>query len=217
MGQLGDLIYMTRNIIYYNCIFSSIAHAIMINMYPELSYEQSWDRINFSFNNGNGLRGTITFDKNECIGAIRNENNTAINDIEKLKYLTRNIPSNLIDLAFEETFQYLLEVHKGTLVPSVTSVFAFDNSGIIMNIGDNDIEDLIWFNSDINKLIEHCREYYAMTEEQIKLTISIFKRKLLSPNQALIINKYELINVFDKNIHNESEISLNEIGIYLIN
>ena len=62
------------------CILSGIAHAIAVAKFPEISYEHSWDGINYNIQNSEGIRGTITFGKKLCVAAFRNET-TAFGEI----------------------------------------------------------------------------------------------------------------------------------------
>ena len=63
-----------RNQLWEGCILASIAHAIMVAHYPDISHEQSWDGFNYSVQDSSGTRGTITFHPNFLVGAFRNEN-----------------------------------------------------------------------------------------------------------------------------------------------
>lgn len=114
---------ITKTDLFKGCLIASIAHAIMTNVYPDLSYEQSWDGMNYSIQNSSGIRGTITFERDFCVGAVRNENSRKIVGGKVLRKHMRSFPSEVIDKAYEETFQYLLLQRKGVVAPYVTSVF----------------------------------------------------------------------------------------------
>lgn len=49
--------FTQMNIIYNRCILASIAHAIMNGKYELLSSEQSWDDMNYLFQDFEGVRG----------------------------------------------------------------------------------------------------------------------------------------------------------------
>lgn len=70
---MGTVAMIDLKTIYKNSLTASVYYAVMTNVYPLLSYEQSWDGRNFSFQNSAGARGTITFTDAFCVGAIRNE------------------------------------------------------------------------------------------------------------------------------------------------
>ncbi|MEK4700189.1 hypothetical protein MKX47_11380 [Solibacillus sp. FSL R7-0668] len=65
---------LNKNNLWSGCILASVAHAIMVAHYPELSYEHSWDGDNYSVVDDSGGRGTITFKDNYFVGAFRNDN-----------------------------------------------------------------------------------------------------------------------------------------------
>jgi hypothetical protein len=62
-----------RKQLWEGCILASIAHAIMVAHYPELSNEQSWDGFNYNVQDSSGTRATITFHPNCLVAAFRNE------------------------------------------------------------------------------------------------------------------------------------------------
>lgn len=102
------------------CIRSSVAHAIMVNRYPELSYEQSWDGNNYSAQDGCGRRGTITFLNDCCVGAVRNDMGQQILGFDEIDKYMCDFPDVIQTAAKTEALQYLL-VKAG--IPSVTSLF----------------------------------------------------------------------------------------------
>ena len=62
---------ITRNNLFIGSLIASITHAIMTNVYPDLSYEQSWESNHYSIQNSQGLRGTISFEQEYCWPQIR--------------------------------------------------------------------------------------------------------------------------------------------------
>ena len=74
----GDEMNITKTVIFKGSLIASISHAIMTNVYPEFSYEQSWDGANCFIQDSSGIRGTITFETDYCVGAIRNENSDCV-------------------------------------------------------------------------------------------------------------------------------------------
>ena len=89
-------------------MLASIAHAIMVAHYPELSYEHSWDGDNYSVVDGSGGRGTITFKDHYFVAAFRNENCTRTDILTAFDFFT-GAPREVLELAKNETFAYLLE------------------------------------------------------------------------------------------------------------
>lgn len=119
---------ITNNQLLRGCIRSSIAHAIMVNCYPELSYELSWDGNNFSVQDGGQRRGTITFLDDCCVGAVRNEIGQQILGFEAIDQYMCSFPSMIQKTAKEEALQYLLVNNNGAVMPSVTSLFWCDDA-----------------------------------------------------------------------------------------
>ncbi|SFH40308.1 hypothetical protein SAMN04487776_1133 [Priestia megaterium] len=64
--------------IWQGCMLSSIAHAISVAQYPEFANEQSWDGDNYSMQDSQGGRGTITFNQHYCVAAFRDDNSSRI-------------------------------------------------------------------------------------------------------------------------------------------
>ena len=96
---------ITKTELFRGSLIASIAHAIMTNIYPDLSYEQSWDGKNFSIQNEQ-LKGTISFDEVFCVGAIRNEASAEIVSKDIILNSMRDFPSEIIEKSNKETFQY---------------------------------------------------------------------------------------------------------------
>lgn len=61
---------IAADVLYKGCLTASIAHAIMTDVYPELSYEQSWDGGDHSLQDTAGMRGTLSFSDGICVGAV---------------------------------------------------------------------------------------------------------------------------------------------------
>ena len=131
MGSLeGDQMKITKTDVFNGCLLASIVHAVMTNEYPELSYEQSWDGTNYSIQNSEGMRGTITFTDEYCIGAIRNERSDGVVCGDSVKEYMKNFPSNVVEKASEETLQYLLLEIDGKIQPCISSAFWADNTSL---------------------------------------------------------------------------------------
>jgi len=98
--------------LYEACILSSLTHAVAVGMYPELNYEHSWDKINYSMNDSEGCRATITFHKNHIISVFQ-DNSCVDTDVDALdffegapkiqKLIIRSIPEDTSRLAALET------------------------------------------------------------------------------------------------------------------
>jgi hypothetical protein len=207
-----------REKLWEGCILASIAHAIMVAHYPELSNEHSWDDINYNVQDSSGARGTITFHPNYLVGAFRNE----FSDRDYIAALNffNSAPEEVDQLAVTETLQYLLDEIGGDTVPVITTAFWGGDDGMYSN--DN-FEDFIENGGfliksqakEIETAIIEWKEYYEMSKSQIKLLSSIFERKISNPNGEIILTESEIrmIESDDEEGMNESRISFEELGI----
>lgn len=168
--------------IYKGCILASIAHAIMIAHYPELSYEHSWDGNNYSVQDSAGIRGTITFTEQYCVAAFRNENSKRLMKIQTANNYFKNAPKQVIEIALKDTLQYLLEEINSEIIPVITTSFW----GTKDELYSNDTFDDMNFNGlnilenqllCVEVAIKNWKEYYDMSTEQTKLLNSLYNKK----------------------------------------
>jgi len=202
------------------CLLSSIAHAIMTNVYPDLSYEQSWDGKNFSIQDENGRRGTITFLDDCCIGALRDDNADPIQGFEAIDKWMLDFPETIQSVAKAETLQYLLVDDGDASVPSVTSIFWCDNNGIYVN--QECVQNL---RADIS-LLENCyqpldialdalRDYYDMEPEACDLLLELWKCKGDSIEREIVLTKEQKQLLPGDDILSECVESFEELNILL--
>ena len=205
------------------CMLASIAHAIMVAHYPELSNEHSWDGLNYSVQDSDGARGTITFSDNYYLGAFRNANSERLSGKTKLIKHTdyfNGAPQEIKQLAEQEALQYLLQEVEGIIKPLTTTAFWGNEDKTISKDKYNDfiynggflLERHIM---DLEKSMESWMEYYDMTQEQCDLLKIIYSRKRIQPNQVVKLTKYEIemIGTIDEEGLDESRISFGEIGV----
>ena len=200
------------------CILASIAHAIMVAHYPYLSNEHSWDGFNYNVQDSEGIRGTVTFQKNNLVAAFRNDE-TVPRNIWSLDFF-QGAPDKIIEIAKAETLQYLLESINGKDIPLITTaiwghgnqIFSHDTFDIMIENGGGLLERQVM---EFNEAIESWQEYYEMTVEQISLMKNIYQRKISKPNEKIVLslNDINLIGTVDEEGLNESRISFSEIGI----
>ncbi|MGE7945243.1 hypothetical protein [Lysinibacillus sp. NPDC093688] len=207
-----------REHLWEGCILASIAHAIMVAHYPELSNEQSWDDINYNVQDSSGARGTITFNLNYVVGAFRNEFSER-EYIDALDYFN-GAPKEVNQLAVNETLQYLLNEIDGDTVPVITTAFWEGDVGTYSNDSFEDFIENGGFliesqAKDIETAINEWKEYYDMSDSQINLLHSIFERKISNPSGEIILMESEIkmIQSDDEEGLNESRISFAELGI----
>lgn len=212
--------YVTKNDIYSGCLIASISHAIMTNVYPELSYEQSWDGANYSIQNSSGLRGTITFENDFCVGAIRNEMSSSIVGGEFIQECMRSFPSNVVYKAYEETLQYLLLEKDGIIAPYVTSVFWADYNTLHYEekFIDSIKEDFTLFENILlpkKTAIEKWKEYYDMDSKVVELIDILYQWKMKDFLSPIELNEKQRKLIPGTFINNQCVEALKELNIAL--
>lgn len=203
------------------CLLASIAHAIMVAHYPEISNEHSWDGINYSVQDNQGTRGTITFTQNSVVAAFRNDNIDPIN--QTAIELFQGSPNKIIDIASTETLLYLYESVGGRDVPVITTGFWGEReknqiysshpiNTMIENGGEILKRQVMEFSSSINAW----QEYYEMNDAQVLLLKSIYTRKIANPSKKmyLTMDEIDMICTINEEGLEESIISFGELGIF---
>ncbi len=105
------------------CILASIAHAIMNGEYSFLSSEQSWDGMNYSFQDMEGVRGTISFCNDILVCLIRNDDEYIMGEDKISDKFFHGADKEILELAKREAMQYLLLEERGTIMPAVSAAF----------------------------------------------------------------------------------------------
>ena len=210
---------ITNSDLFRGCLIASISHAIMTNVYPDLSYEQSWDGFNYSMQNTEGLRGTITFDRNFCVGAIRNEISGYSDNIGFVKKIISDFPLNIIDKAYKDTLQYLLMEVNGVAIPCITSIFWADGTGIHYHKENvfNLQEDLTLFNKILlpeEIAINEWEKYYEMDSKAISLLKYLYNEKMKCFTGKIVLNDKQKKLIPGGVINSECIESLYELNIY---
>ena len=209
---------ITKTQLLGGCLVSSIAHAIMTNIYPELSFEQSWDGRNFSMNNGDGLRGTITFLENCCVGAIRNENGNVVCGNDAIGELINCFPEELISITKADTLQYLLDYSGGEILPAVTSAFWCDEDGLCWASRDS-----VSFTRDFQlfqicalsqyEAIVELQRYYGMNKDALQLLCELVAIKNNDYASQVILDSTQKAKIPGEDINQECRESFREMRI----
>lgn len=223
MNSNLNKIQWSKGHLWEGCMLASIAHAIMVANYPDLSNEHSWDGMNYSVQDSEGARGTITFSGDCYVGAFRDDNSERLSKEESLfEYKTyfNDAPNNIFELAQKEALQYLLQKVNGKIVPLITTAIWGNETESFSNDTFEDLKGNGGFLIDrqIMKLefaFDSWKKYYDMTDQQYDLLRNIYKRKIEQPNQLLILSAEEInmIGTDDEEGLYESRTSFNEIGI----
>ena len=205
--------------IFRGCLISSIMHAIKVNEYPELSYEQSWDGDNFSMQNSAGLRGTISFCPDFCIGAIRNDDDVNLDVKCDIQLKLEGFPSYVAQKAKKETLQYLLIDNNGIVVPYATTVFwADDNIHFEKGFIDKNKQDLLLFENIMLpeiRAIEKWKNYYEMDSNAMQLFDCIYSLKMKNFNSKIVLSPKQIKLIPGNSITSECLESLAEINVFV--
>lgn len=202
--------------LYHGCLFAAIVHAIMVGEYPELNYEHSWDGFNYSMNNSQGCRGTVTFHP-QYIAAVFQDNSKIIPDKDAYDYLY-DMPDNILRVAESEALQYVLENMDGEIKPVITSAFWGTWEELTGSQGWDDI----WENGAHileNQLLPRQQsltrwdDYYGLTSGQMELAESLLDRKIKSAGGSIILTPAEAKHLYGD--IEECAVSLQELDIFL--
>lgn len=212
--------HLSKDMLFKGCLLSSIAHAIMTNVYPELSYEQSWDGNNFSVNNSGGVRGTISFDKDICVCAIRDDNTCDQFFADEIMKILESFPEKERKLALNETLQYLLLDGKNGVEPCITSMFWIDTDKICYSdyVAKNirkDISLLEYFVLPANLAITKIQKYYNMNSDSLLLLNYLYKMKLEHPTEPIRMSISMAKLLPGNEINDECKESLLELNIFV--
>ena len=212
--------FLKYDTLYERCVIASVAHAIMVGKYNLLASEQSWDGMNYNFQNMEGIRGVISFADGEYICVIQN-NKEYVEDIERhVSEILRGANVKIMDLAKEEALQYMLVNYKGKDIPFITSAFwgsgdanySNQSEEQLIKISEKTIMPFLYSEDDAKK---YWKDYYEMTDEQIELAENIYKRRInVSGRLNLLINEINKLKEWFVNIDECIE-SFQELGIYL--
>ena len=219
MGQLiGDIMNITKKRLYQGCLIASLSHAIMTNIYPELAYEQSWDDNNYSIQDSQGLRGTITFESDYCIGAFRNDNSIFAGNANFPDIILSDFPSDIIDNARKETLQYMLIEDAGIVFPSITSFFWADNTTFHYSKNNlsslqQDLSLISWILLSKEDAIKEWQKYYDMNNDSITLLKYLLSEKERCFSHNVVLDKERKKLIPGSQILNECVESLRELNI----
>lgn len=216
-------ILLGKEQLWKGCMLASIAHAIMVAHYPEISNEHSWDGLNYSVQDSEGARGTVTFSKNYYVAVFRDDTSERLNkknSMYEYKRYFNGAPNDIIELANREALQYLLQKVNENTVPLITTAFWGNETKALSNDTFEEIQNNGGFLIkrqilNLEDAFNLWKEYYNMTERQYNLLRDIYKRKIEEPNQLLLMSKEEInmIGTDDEEGLEESKTSFSEIGI----
>lgn len=211
---------ITRQTIFKGCLIASIAHAIMTNKYPDFLYEQSWDGNNYSIQDSSGIRSTITFESNYCIGAIRDDTSSCIISGEDINKYISNFPLEIVRKAYDETLQYLLLDINNYVTPCITSIFYADDINIYFDkkMNDNIKSDFSLLENIIiseKSAIDRWKDYYDMDSKSIELLRTLYQIKVKDFSSKIVLSEEKIKLIPGDYICDECVESFKELNIFI--
>lgn len=188
-----------RKKLWEGCILTTIAHAIMIERYPELTNEQSWDGINYNVQDSCGCRGTITFHKKYLVAVFQDINNKEMIEkcAKKGAFSILNIKHKIIEeIARDEALQYVLDDVNGNTVPLITTGFWGINNEIYSGYEYKTVEEngayiITNQTKEFDENLQALINYYDINGELVKLIESIYFRKIQNTNSDIVLYESE--------------------------
>lgn len=219
MELANKIINISFDELYNNCIYSSIAHAILVLKDPFFAYVQSWDGYNYCFHYGH-TRGTISFyeDRQIAVGAARDECSIRrkwypyFDAIDFFDCASDNIRS----CAGTDALEYLYDEEEDIIKPMASVGFWLKNGSIyskdnIVEFKENGGEYIYIIASNTLGLKKYWKEEYWLDNSEMEIIDYIFycvrnKLPITNKNVNKVINcQYEG--------YNECLESLKEIGV----
>ena len=214
---------VSSNQLFSSCLLASIAHAIMTNEYPDLSYEQSWDRDNYS-KQSEEYRMTVSFKDDYCVGVIRNDEFRGFSQ-QTIHALLKesDFPTEAVDLLKAEALEYvMLEDEDGVAVPVVTSLFYgnAESLTVISNDGEalkGNMEALVPHIAPVEQQIGYWKDYYEMTDEHTALLTDLYRAKSENFHSTIRLTDAQKKMLPGEEINGECVTSFAEINIVIKN
>lgn len=216
--------FTNKETIYRRCILASTVHAVMNGRFEEFAGEQSWDGMNYSFQNFEGIRGTISFCDERFVCAVRNDKNYIAGEDEILNFFFRNADKKTLDIAADITLQYLLTDEKGNDVPAVSVAFWGNKETIFSNQQENEINEksegiLLPIFYEETDALKYWKEYNDLNDEsdndKIGFIMEIYNKRINTGDRIVLdkLMKDKLVFWFGDNI-DECIISFEELNVF---
>lgn len=215
-----------RNQLWRGAMLSTIAHAIWITPDRLLSYEVSWDGINYSRNNTQGTRGTITFHRDRVVAVFCDDDSPRapwhLDGPYTLEPYSSSMPDDVRRLAEQEAFQYVVDDVDGWAISVVTAAFWSDGEALIASEpwaevlahGAHLIETELMH---MPEALEDFRDGYEWADAEIQLLQSIFTRRMEAATGPIYLEEWEWAAFIANGTEGleESRALLADIGIML--
>lgn len=187
--------------LYEKCIIASISHAIMVGKYPLLAAEQSWDDINYNFQDMVNGKGTISFKNDRLVCVIQINKSLNEYELDSSMKLLDIAPKEIQDLATNEALLYMLEEVNGEYVSVISIAFWGEKNKFYSKQLEKEIIEissglLIPYVLSKKEAWKYWKDYYEMSEEQLELAKLLFKKRILSKD--IVILEEEIKHMLEK-------------------
>ncbi len=188
--------------------------------YALLSNEQSWDGMNYLFQNLEGVRGVISFYNDIFVCILQNDDEYFMGENEIFSNLFCEVEENVCNLAKNEAIQYLMTEKDNGIFPMASAAFWGGDSAIYSNQSEKELikkscNILLPYLYDEADAIQHWKNYYEMSVEQVDFMKYVFNKKV-NENSRIVLDtsmKEQLAYWFDNKI-DECIRSFEELNIY---
>lgn len=187
---------LTQSLLYKNALIASISHAVMTNILPDLSYEQSWDKNHYCFQDISNTTGVISFYSDYCICAVRNDERKPLNICQALESIKNYLTNDRFDEFVHNTLQYT-QCGVDPRHMHITAIALIDTAGIQCWSAKGTEQDLsegmpagLWMCEEQCK--DFWREYYDMDSATMDLISSLVEHRMtLDNNKAIIMSEHQ--------------------------
>src|SRR5579859_540876 len=190
-----------RQDLWQGALLATIGQAINVAAMPDLANERSWDGPNYSRQDSQGTRGTITFLADRLVGVIRDDHSPRApwhsGGPYRLDPLLAEMPADLRTLAEAEALQYVLDSWENLNGPIITTAFwstgeflaAADPWPVVVEHGGHLLEIELMEPAAAQVAIAADSEW---SPSQLNLLRSLFDRKQQTPNGPVTLKDWEL-------------------------
>ncbi|HYF62701.1 MAG TPA: hypothetical protein VD886_07790 [Herpetosiphonaceae bacterium] len=186
--------------LWQGALLGTIVHAIAMAPDAELSYELSWEGMNYSRQDSQDTRGTVTFGPQGVVGVIRDDGSkrTPWRRRKPVHYgeFLAGIPADLLALAEREALQYVLDEYEGEEGPIITTAFWSQDSALV---SADSVADFLKHGGHVLELellepaesLPIWEEYYDLDAPSLQLARALHDRRLAAASLPVPISADE--------------------------
>ena len=189
-----------RSQLWQGSLLATIAHSLYVVADPELSYELSWDGPNYSRQDSQGTRGTVTFAPDRLVAVFRDDHSSRMPERADAPYnldpYFTDMPEDLRALAHAEALQYVFDEYNSKIAPLITAAFwsrgdtltAAEPWSQVLKHGAHLLDTEL---SEPEGAVSAWAEYYGLSDEQVDLLRALFRRKTTIPDEQITLDQPE--------------------------